>query len=321
MTLLHPDPEVAADLRKDGYDAISEHRAATQDIRPLDIGILNLMPGEVRKNTEGQLARLLTANPLQTRLHLVRVGSHTPRFEDARLQQFYRTLEVVRTQGLDGLIITGAPVETIPFEEVRYWPELVAIMDWAREYVPCVLHLCWGAQAGLYHHYGIEKHLLPDGKKLTGIFPHTKVSKTDPLLRGMNDRVWLPHSRYTTSDEAAITAHPQLEQLITSEQAGTYLVSSKDRSLMFASGHIEYATPTLKEEYARDCQKVADGKLDTAPLPQNYFPDDDPDNEPENRWRADASILFRNWMEQVYLAASPHPTPNRKWQERPEDGV
>ena len=257
---------------------MTETRAITQDIRPLRILLLNLMPKKIE--TETQLSRMLGNTPLQIELTLIRVRSHVSQNTALdHLLAFYKTFDEVKDQRFDGLIITGAPVELMPFEEVDYWEELCAIMDWSRTHVHSTLHICWGAQAGLYHHFGIDKKVLPE--KLFGVFPHTADYRQSILLRGFDDVFYVPHSRHTTIDRADVEAVPELRVLASSEQAGVHIVSYKEGRQFFVMGHAEYDPLTLDAEYRRD---VAAG-LPIQP-PANYYPDDDPTKPPLVTWRA-----------------------------------
>ncbi len=266
-------------------------RAEHQDIRPLKIGIVNLMP--TKEATEAQLMRLVGNSPLQIEPVLIRMASHNSKNTSGlHLDTFYVTFDEVRKMGLDGLIITGAPVETMPFAEVNYWQELCEIMDWGKRFVSSTLHLCWGGQAGLKYHYGVEKY--PLEKKCNGIFPHTH-SACPELMRGMDDVFYAPHSRHTEVRKADILAHAELEILAESEQAGLLIVANKDRSLIFDFGHLEYDRNTIALEYERDRNKGLNPEI-----PYNYFPDDDPRKTPKLMWRANAEMFFRNWINFVY---------------------
>ncbi|MBK3517946.1 homoserine O-acetyltransferase MetA [Carboxylicivirga marina] len=285
-------------LENENVFVIGETRAMHQDIRPLRILILNLMPLKIA--TETHLLRALSNSPLQVEVDFLMTSSHvsknTPR---EHLFAFYKVFDEVRTNKYDGMIITGAPVELLDFEQVNYWPELTEIMDWSKENVTSTFHICWGAQAGLYHHYGINKYQLE--KKMFGIFKHTVEETEEPLMRGFNDLYHAPHSRYTEVKEEEIEAHSDLILLSKSEKAGIYMVMSKDRRQIFVTGHSEYDASTLKEEYVRDIAKGLDMEI-----PANYFPDDNPENEPMVLWRSHASLLYSNWLNYYVYQATPY---------------
>ncbi len=284
-------------LESENVFVIGETRAMHQDIRPLKILILNLMPLKIA--TETHLLRALSNSPLQVEVDFLMTSSHvsknTPR---EHLFAFYKVFDEVRSNKYDGMIITGAPVELLNFEEVNYWSELTEIMDWSKNNVTNTFHICWGAQAGLFHHFGIKKY--PLEKKMFGIFKHTVEQPEEPLMRGFNDLYHAPHSRYTEVKEDEIAAHPDLMLLSKSDKAGVYMVMSKDRRQIFVTGHSEYDASTLKEEYERD---VAKG-LDIA-IPDNYYPDDNPANEPLVLWRSHASLLYSNWLNYYVYQATP----------------
>ncbi|SIS66183.1 homoserine O-acetyltransferase MetA [Alicyclobacillus vulcanalis] len=272
-------------------------RAFTQDIRPLKILILNLMPK--KEVTETQLLRLLGNSPLQVEVTLLRMRSHVAKNTSAEhLELFYQTFDEVSEQAFDGMIITGAPVEQLDFEEVTYWDELCEILDWTRSAVTSTLHICWGAQAGLYRHYGIPKRPLPE--KCFGVFEHTVDLRCD-LTRGFDDRFLAPHSRHTDVALEDVSRVPELQILSTSPEAGLYLAATPDASQIFVTGHPEYDATTLAEEYERDVQRG----LDILP-PKHYFPDDDPSQPPVNRWRAHANLLFANWLNYCVYQVTPY---------------
>jgi homoserine O-succinyltransferase len=285
-------------LENENVFVIGETRALHQDIRPLKILILNLMPLKIA--TETHLLRALSNSPLQVEVDFLMTSSHvsknTPR---EHLFAFYKVFDEVRSNKYDGMIITGAPVELLDFEEVNYWPELTEIMDWSKSNVTSTFHICWGAQAGLFHHYGIKKYQLD--RKMFGIFKHTVEQPEEPLMRGFNDLYHAPHSRYTEVKESEVLAHPDLVLLSRSEKAGVYMVMSKDRRQIFVTGHSEYDASTLKEEYDRDVAKGLD--ID---IPVNYFPDDDPTQEPLVLWRSHASLLYSNWLNYYVYQATPY---------------
>ena len=277
---------------------MTETRAITQDIRPLKILLLNLMPKKIE--TETQLSRLLGNSPLQVDFTFIHTKSHESKNTPAEhLFTFYKTFDDIKTQNFDGLIITGAPVEQMPFEEVEYWDELCEIMEWSKTHVHSTLHICWGAQAGLYYHYGIKKQVLP--KKLFGVFPHRVDYKKSILFRGFDDVFFVPQSRYTTVDAADVKAVPGLKILASSDECGVYAITNKGGRQIFITGHSEYDADTLKNEYLRD---VAAG-LDTD-IPENYFKDDNPKKAPIVRWRAHANLLFSNWLNYFVYQTTPY---------------
>ena len=285
-------------LQRENIFVMDEERAVHQDIRPLKIAILNLMPKKIE--TETQLLRLLSNTPLQIDLELLQMASHVSKnTSDDHLFKYYKTLDDVKDQRFDGLIITGAPVEQMPFEEVDYWPELCRIMDFTRTNVYSTLHVCWGAQAGLYHHFGIEKRPLPE--KMFGIFPHRVVRPSNPLVRGFDEEFWAPHSRHTGVDEDQVRACGALRVLAESDEAGIYLMSTDSGRQIFVTGHPEYERLTLDAEYRRD---VAKG-LPIQP-PRHYYPDDDPAREPVYRWRAHAFLLYTNWLNYYVYQNTPY---------------
>ena len=285
-------------LNDENIFVMTETRAITQDIRPLKILLLNLMPKKIE--TETQLSRLLGNSPLQVDLTLIHTKSHQSKNTSAEhLFTFYQTFDDVKHLTFDGMIITGAPVENMPFEQVEYWKEICDIMEWTKTHVHSTFHICWGAQAGLYYHYGIGKQ--PLDKKLFGIFEHTADYKRSILLRGFDDKFMVPHSRHTTVDRADIEAVPELKILSSSEEAGVYIVSSEGGKQFFITGHSEYDAETLKNEYVRD---VKEGK--PIEIPKNYFPDDDPEREPLVTWRSHANLLYSNWLNYFVYQTTPY---------------
>ena len=285
-------------LESENIFVMTEFRALHQDIRPLRVLILNLMPTKIA--TETQIMRKLSNTPLQIEVELLRTRSHEAKHVSAKhLETFYRTFDDVRGEHFDGLIITGAPVEQLDFHDVDYWDELVDIMDWSTTNVHSTLHICWGAQAGLFHHYGIDKHVLP--AKLSGVYEHRLVKPSSPLVRGLDDRFFAVHSRYTGVDEAAVRANPELEVIATSDVAGLYIVKSTDSRRFFVFGHPEYDADTLRFEYERD---VAAGINPQVPV--NYFPDDDPAREPLCTWRGQAQLLYTNWLNYYVYQTTPY---------------
>ncbi len=285
-------------LTDENIFVMTEKRAITQDIRPLEILLLNLMPKKIE--TETQLSRLLGNSPLQVNFTFIHTKSHESKnTPPEHLFTFYKTFDDVKERTFDGMIITGAPVEQMPFCEVEYWDELCQIMEWSKTHVHSTLHICWGAQAGLYYHYGIEKKQLP--KKLFGVFPHTVNYKKSILFRGFDDVFNVPQSRYTTVDAEDIKAVPGLKILASGKKCGVYAVSNKGGRQIFITGHSEYDADTLKNEYLRD--KAAG--LDTA-IPENYFKDDDPKKDPIVSWRAHANLLFCNWLNYFVYQTTPY---------------
>lgn len=284
-------------LHKENIFVMTESRALTQDIRPLKILLLNLMPTKIA--TETQLARLLGNSPLQVDMEFLQTASHTPKNTSAEhMISFYKHFEDVKDNKYDGLIITGAPVEQMPFEEVEYWDELCRIMEWSKTNVTSTFHICWGAQAGLYYHYGIPKY--PLDKKLFGVFPHKAEHKRSMLLRGFDDEFWVPQSRHTTVLREDIEKHPELKILASSEEAGVYAVATERGKQIFITGHSEYDADTLKNEYLRD--KNAGLPID---VPKNYFPNDDDTKEPVVRWRSHANLIYSNWLNYFVYQITP----------------
>lgn len=285
-------------LTDENIFVITETRALTQDIRPLKILLLNLMPKKIV--TETQMARLLGNTPLQVELELIHTRTHHSRnTPEDHMLMFYKTFDDVKEKKYDGMIITGAPVEHLPFEEVEYWDELCTIMEWSKTHVTSTLHICWGAQAGLYYHYGIQKQPLP--KKMFGIFPHIVEHKHSILFRGFDEVFNVPQSRHTTIDRKDIEHVPELKILASSEQAGVYAVATKKGRQIFITGHSEYDATTLKEEYERD--KAAGLPIE---VPFNYFPDDDPSRTPPITWRSHANLLFSNWLNYFVYQTTPY---------------
>jgi len=279
-------------LRVEEISVIAEHIALAQDIRPLRIAIVNLMPRKIVAET--QLLRLLSHSPLQVTVTLVRFVSHTSKNTPVEyLARFYKDFDAIASEKFDGVIITGAPVETIEFDEVTYWSELQSVMAWSRSHAYSTMHICWGAQAGLYYHYGIEKHPLPE--KMFGVFAHTVTAPTHPLMRGFDETFLAPHSRHTGVSREAIMVSDKLTLLAESSHAGVYAVASQDGRQVFITGHPEYDRETLGDEYRRDC-----GKGLTVSVPVNYFPGDNPEKMPAVTWRAHAQLLFTNWLNDIY---------------------
>ena len=285
-------------LENENIFVMDEYRALHQDVRPLQIIILNLMP--VKEDTELQLLRAMSNTPLQVDVTFMKIKSHTSTHTSStHLNKFYNTFDELKTKKWDGMIITGAPVEQIPFEEVDYWPELCEIMDWSKTNVTSTFHICWGAQAGLYYHYGINKHILD--KKMFGVFPHRVKNRKVPLVRGFDDLFYAPHSRHTEVRTADVLEHKELTILAESEEAGIFLVIDQDGKRIFVMGHPEYDRMTLYNEYMRDKNKG----LPIEP-PVNYFPDDDDTKKPLLQWRSHGNILYSNWLNYYVYQETPY---------------
>ena len=277
---------------------MSNKRADTQDIRPLHIIILNLMPTKI--DTETQLLRLLSNTPLQVNVDFLQVSSHTAKHNSKRhMDKFYYTFDQIKDRKYDGFIITGAPVEQMPFEEVDYWDELCRIMDWTKTNVYSTFHICWGAQAGLYYRYGIPKH--PLSKKMFGVFPHRSLDVTHPLMRGLDDVFYIPHSRHTEILRQDIAQVKDLQILAYSDIAGVCLLSDMECRNFFSTGHSEYDRDTLAKEYFRDKSKGLD--IDR---PYNYFPHDDENLVPLVSWKSTASLIFSNWLNYFVYQRTPY---------------
>lgn len=284
-------------LESENVFVMSDVRAVHQDIRPLRIAILNLMPTKVA--TETQLLRLLGNTPIQVLVTLLHMDSHESKnTAPEHLAAFYSTFAEVRKQKFDGLVITGAPVELLPFEEVDYWPELCEVMDWSRENVFSTLHVCWGAQAGLYRHHRIPKYPLP--KKMFGVFPHRVLEPTSSILAGFDEVFPAPHSRHTEVRTEDVRRVPELRVLAVSDDAGLYLASSADGRQLYVTGHPEYERDTLKSEYDRDVRKGL--PID---IPRHYFPGDDPKQPPMMTWRSHAFLLYANWLNHCVYQRTP----------------
>ena len=292
------DLPAAGILQQENIFVMSEDRAISQDIRPLEIVLLNLMPTKIA--TETQLTRVLGNTPLQVHLELMHTSTHISKnTSQEHLLTFYKTFDELKHRKFDGMVITGAPVENLPFEEVDYWPELCEIMEWSKTNVHSTFHICWGAQAGLFYHYGIPKY--PLDEKLFGVFEHTADYKRSILLRGFDDIFWAPHSRHTTVKREDIMAVPELKILASSQQAGIYALMSDQGRQIFVTGHSEYDADTLKNEYLRD-------KNHGLPIhvPENYFPGNDDTQDPIVRWRGHGNLLFSNWLNYFVYQTTPY---------------
>ena len=303
MPIKIPDSLPArAVLESENIFVMTEYRAIHQDIRPLNVLILNLMPTKIV--TETQLLRKLSNTPLQIQVELLRTSSYRSRNTDSdHLESFYTTFEQVRDRRFDGMIITGAPVENMEFQQVDYWEELCEIMEWSKSHVHSTLHICWGAQAGLYYHHGIEKRSLP--KKLFGVYETMVLKPSSPLFRGFDDIFYAPNSRYTEMWKADILKVPELELVAYSPEAGVYAVKSQDSRQFFVMGHPEYDPDTLAREYWRDRNKG----LDIA-VPEHYFPGDNPDKPPVVRWRSAGQLLYTNWLNYYVYQTTPYDLAN-----------
>jgi homoserine O-succinyltransferase len=285
-------------LRSENIFVMSEKKAMHQDIRPLKIAIVNLMPTKI--TTETQLLRLLSNSPLQVVIDLIQMNSHQSKnTPEEHLSTFYKTFDEIRDTKYDGMIITGAPVENLDFSEVDYWDELKEIMEWSKTHVTSTLHICWAAQAGLFYHYGVPKYTLD--KKLSGVFLHKVNRKTAKLVRGFDNEFYAPHSRYTGVRTEDIKKVKELEILAESKEAGPYIIFTKGGRRIFVTGHSEYDTLTLHEEYMRDLDR---GKHPD--IPAHYYPDDDPKKTPLVRWRSHASLLFSNWLNYFVYQITPY---------------
>ena len=299
MPLNVPDNLPAIDiLREENIFVMPETIAMHQDIRPLKIVILNLMP--VKITTEIHLLRILSNSPLQAEVSFLNIKNHqsknTPK---AHLEAFYLTLDQIRNKSFDGMIITGAPVEMLEFEKVDYWDEMKEIMEWSKHHVTSTFYICWAAQAGLYYHYGVPKY--PVDQKVFGVFPHNVFNPNIPLVRGFDDIFLAPHSRHTTIKKEDILKHDNLVLVSESEQAGVYIVMSKDGKQIFVTGHSEYELTTLQQEYERDIAKGL-----PINIPQNYFPGNDPSKSPMALWKSHASLLFSNWLNYYVYQETPY---------------
>lgn len=284
-------------LEDENIFVMDDRRASHQDIRPIEIGILNLMP--LKEDTELQLLRMLSNTPLQVNVSFLTTKTHEAHHTSmSHLNQFYGTIDDIKDKYFDGFIITGAPIEKMPFEDVDYWSEMEEIFEWTKTHVTSTLHLCWGAQAALYYHYGIEKHELKE--KLFGVYSHKVLHRRVPLVRGFDDYFMAPHSRYTESDFAMIKSNPELLVLAESSEAGVFLCMNSDGSQIFCMGHPEYDRMTLDKEYKRDKAQVI-----PIHLPKNYYPDDDENKKPLLQWRGHANTLYTNWLNYYVYQETP----------------
>ena len=292
------DLPAAGILQKENIFVMRQTRAESQEIRPLEIVLLNLMPTKIV--TETQLSRVLGNTPLQVHLELMMVSSHKSKnTPEEHLLAFYKTFDELKHRKFDGMVITGAPVENLKFEDVNYWQELCEIMEWSKDHVHSTFHICWAAQAGLYYHYGIPKKPLPE--KLFGVFAHRMDYKRAILLRGFDDEFWVPHSRHTTVDRCDVERVPGLKILASSEKAGVYILMNKEGRQIFVTGHSEYDPETLEKEYLRDKNKGL-----PISVPENYYPNNDDTQPPLVRWRGHGNLLYSNWLNYFVYQTTPY---------------
>ena len=295
---IQSDLPAKAELEEENIFVMDENRAISQNIRPLEIIVLNLMP--IKQDTELQLLRGLSNTPLQIDVTFLQMSSHVSKNTSAsHIKKFYQTFEEIKNNNYDGMIITGAPVEKLEFEEVNYWDELITVMEWSKKHVTSTIHICWGAQAGLYYHYGIKKESLP--KKLSGVYKHRVMNRTEPLVRGFDDVFMAPHSRYTQASRQQILDNPRLKVLADSDEAGIYIVLGDGGKEIFVMGHPEYDRLTLDQEYKRDIDKGIEPDL-----PVNYYPDDDCNRKPLLSWRSHANNLYTNWLNYYVYQITPY---------------
>lgn len=295
---IQSDLPAKAELEEENIFVMDENRAISQNIRPLEIIVLNLMP--IKQDTELQLLRGLSNTPLQIDVTFLQMSSHVSKNTSAsHIKKFYLTFEEVKNNNYDGMIITGAPVEKLDFEEVNYWDELTTVMEWSKKHVTSTIHICWGAQAGLYYHYGIKKELLP--RKLSGVYKHRVMNRKEPLVRGFDDVFMAPHSRYTQASRQQIIDNPRLKVLADSDEAGIYIVLGDGGKEIFVMGHPEYDRLTLDQEYKRDIDKGIEPDL-----PVNYYPDDDCNRKPLLSWRSHANNLYTNWLNYYVYQITPY---------------
>lgn len=295
---IQSDLPAKAELEEENIFVMDENRAISQNIRPLEIIVLNLMP--IKQDTELQLLRGLSNTPLQIDVTFLQMSSHVSKNTSAsHIKKFYQTFEEIKNNNYDGMIITGAPVEKLDFEEVNYWDELITVMEWSKKHVTSTIHICWGAQAGLYYHYGIKKELLP--KKLSGVYKHRVMNRKEPLVRGFDDVFMAPHSRYTQASRQQILDNTRLKVLADSDEAGIYIVLGDGGKEIFVMGHPEYDRLTLDQEYKRDIDKGIEPDL-----PVNYYPDDDCNRKPLLSWRSHANNLYTNWLNYYVYQITPY---------------
>lgn len=295
---IQSDLPAKAELEEENIFVMDENRAISQNIRPLEMIVLNLMP--IKQDTELQLLRGLSNTPLQIDVTFLQMSSHVSKNTSAsHIKKFYQTFEEIKNNNYDGMIITGAPVEKLEFEEVNYWDELITVMEWSKKHVTSTIHICWGAQAGLYYHYGIKKELLP--KKLSGVYKHRVMNRKEPLVRGFDDVFMAPHSRYTQASRQQILDNPRLKVLADSDEAGIYIVLGDGGKEIFVMGHPEYDRLTLDQEYKRDIDKGIEPDL-----PVNYYPDDDCNRKPLLSWRSHANNLYTNWLNYYVYQITPY---------------
>ena len=295
---IQSDLPAKAELEEENIFVMDENRAISQNIRPLEIIVLNLTP--IKQDTELQLLRGLSNTPLQIDVTFLQMSSHVSKNTSAsHIKKFYQTFEEIKNNNYDGMIITGAPVEKLEFEEVNYWDELITVMEWSKKHVTSTIHICWGAQAGLYYHYGIKKELLP--KKLSGVYKHRVMNRKEPLVRGFDDVFMAPHSRYTQASRQQILDNPRLKVLADSDEAGIYIVLGDGGKEIFVMGHPEYDRLTLDQEYKRDIDKGIEPDL-----PVNYYPDDDCNRKPLLSWRSHANNLYTNWLNYYVYQITPY---------------
>lgn len=295
---IQSDLPAKVELEEENIFVMDENRAISQNIRPLEIIVLNLMP--IKQDTELQLLRGLSNTPLQIDVTFLQMSSHVSKNTSAsHIKKFYQTFEEIKNNNYDGMIITGAPVEKLEFEEVNYWDELITVMEWSKKHVTSTIHICWGAQAGLYYHYGIKKELLP--KKLSGVYKHRVMNRKEPLVRGFDDVFMAPHSRYTQASRQQILDNPRLKVLADSDEAGIYIVLGDGGKEIFVMGHPEYDRLTLDQEYKRDIDKGIEPDL-----PVNYYPDDDCNRKPLLSWRSHANNLYTNWLNYYVYQITPY---------------
>ena len=295
---IQSDLPAKAELEEENIFVMDENRAISQNIRPLEIIVLNLMP--IKQDTELQLLRGLSNTPLQIDVTFLQMSSHVSKNTSAsHIKKFYQTFEEIKNNNYDGMIITGAPVEKLEFEEVNYWDELITVMEWSKKHVTSTIHICWGAQAGLYYHYGIKKELLP--KKLSGVYKHRVMNRKEPLVRGFDDVFMAPHSRYTQASRQQILDNPRLKVLADSDEAGIYIVLGDGGKEIFVMGHPEYDRLTLDQEYKRDIDKGIEPDLQVI-----YYPDDDCNRKPLLSWRSHANNLYTNWLNYYVYQITPY---------------